>query len=144
MPRDIFPEEEEEEEESESTTHNVTNGTHNAVNQQNGRSTNATTAAACSSHPNGNANQPCAPDIIKIDAALKTKIAALLIKKQKEFDRGLLSAETNQVMGNSNSLLRAAMKLDRELAGDSPDSGPLALSWTSHSLERGPASDKIK
>ena len=92
------------------------------------------TAAARSLHPNGNADPPPAPDIIKIDAALKTKIVALLIKKQKEFDRNLISVETNRVIGNHNSLLRAAMKRDRELAGVSPDSGPLPPSPASYQL----------
>jgi hypothetical protein len=115
-PRDIFPEEEE-----ESTTHNATNGTHNTVNQRNGRSTTAAAAAARSRHPNGNANTPPPPTIITIDAALKTKIEALLIKKTHEFDHDLINGAINQVIGNRNSLLRAAMKLDRELAGGSPD-----------------------
>lgn len=50
-PHDIFAEEEE-----ESTTHNATDGTHNAVNQRNVRSTTAAAATACSRHRNGNAN----------------------------------------------------------------------------------------
>jgi hypothetical protein len=136
MPRDIFAEEEE----SKYTTHNG-NGTHNAVYQQNGRSTNAANAAACSRHPNGNVNGPPPPNIIKIDAALKTEIEALLIKKTHEFDRDLINATINQVIGNRNSLLSAAMKLDRELAGGSPEDHRFPsitrllsiVSWTSNS-----------
>jgi hypothetical protein len=90
-PRDIFAVEE------ESTTHNATNGTHNAVNQQNGRST--TTAAARSRHPNGNANTPPPPTIITIDATLKTKIEALLIKKTHELDHDLINGAINQESG---------------------------------------------
>jgi hypothetical protein len=97
------------------------------------------TAAARSRHPNGNVNGPPPPNIIKIDAALKTKIEALLIKKTREFDRDLINATINWVIGNSNSLLRAAMKLDRELAGDSPDAITFSPSPDSYQLHLGQA-----
>jgi hypothetical protein len=128
-PRDIFAVEE------ESTTHNATNGTHNAVNQQNGRST--TTAAARSRHPNGNANTPPPPTIITIDATLKTKIEALLIKKTHELDHDLINGAINQVIGNGNSLLRAAMKIgwwfSRHCHFPSITRLLLIASWTSNS-----------
>ena len=132
-PHDIFAEEE------ESTTHNATNGTHNTVNQRNGRSTTAAAAAARSRHPNGNANTPPPPTIITIDAALKTKIEALLIKKTHEFDRDLINGAVNQVIGNRNSLLRAAMRLDRELASGSPNSDTFPPSPDSYQFRLGQA-----
>jgi hypothetical protein len=139
-PHNIFAEEEEE----ESTTHNATNGTHNAINQRNGRSTTAAAATARSRHPNGNANTPPPPTIITIDAALKTKIEALLIKKTHEFDRDLINGAINQVIGNRNSLLRAAMKLGRELAGGSPTAVTFPPSPDSYQVCLGQAISHMK
>jgi hypothetical protein len=104
------------------------------VSQQNGRRATVTTTATACCHCSGNANQPPAPNIIKIDAALKTKLEGLLIKNSPESTCEQLLTETNQVIGNCDSLVRAAMKHDRELAGVYPDSGPLPPSPTSYQM----------
>jgi hypothetical protein len=91
-----------------------------------------------------NVNRPPPPNIIKIVAAIKTKIEALLIKKTHEFDRDLINAKINWVIGNRNSLLSAAMKLDRELAGGSPDAITFPPSPDSYQLHLGQAIPNTK
>ena len=110
-------------------TLNANNGTHNAQ-QRNLHNEGAANSAIATRHHNP---KLASTHILKIQPALKAQMEAHLGKRIQFPSRDQLLHETNRIIGNRNSLVRSAMKLDRQLAGHS-DSDPLPPSSGSYQV----------